>query len=590
LTVAGNISAGNLISNGEANVYSLYVDAGGANINGNVVIDGDISNVEYIFANANISTNNNFISLANVYAVDGIFTGDISANNIGNISSINLSGSNSEVLFGNGTYNNISVVGSSSIIIQNATPGSWSGTYNSGGGRLALTAYATAFAGGVASYTYALQKNGSNVATSTFFVNANVVGTHLPLPLISYVDTSASVGSATWSIVLGAGLSADFNDYATITVTETTGITGGAVGATGATGPAGATGVQGATGASGTIGIDGATGLTGPTGATGLTGSTGASGVAGPTGATGLTGPTGATGPVAGSNTEVIFNDAGIANGNSSFTFNKTTGTLAVLGVANTGISAGDFGIVSTELPNTVVSFTANVNSYTQVTLQNKNTGADATADYIITSDNGTDTVNYLDLGIINSGYDPNTPTNSLGNIVSAADGYLYAQGNTSNTSQAGGNLAIGTTVAGKVVKIFAGGANNNSIVATFSNTGISGNTNGFAIGYRDIPQVSLSANSTTALTDAGKHYYSTSASNLTLTIANNSTAAFSTGAAINIINGGTGTITVAQGTGVSLYLTGNTTAANRTISSYGMATIIKVATDTWFITGAGVN
>jgi hypothetical protein len=45
----------------------------------------------------------------------------------------------------------------------------------------------------------------------------------------------------------------------------------------------------------------------------------------------------------------------------------------------------------------------------------NKSTGADATADYILTADNGTDTVNYLDLGIINSGYDPNTPTNSLG-------------------------------------------------------------------------------------------------------------------------------------------------------------------------------
>jgi len=49
----------------------------------------------------------------------------------------------------------------------------------------------------------------------------------------------------------------------------------------------------------------------------------------------------------------------------------------------------------------------------------------------------------------------------------------LYAQGNTSATSQSGGNLAIGTTTAGKSVKIFAGGANASSIIATISNTGV---------------------------------------------------------------------------------------------------------------------
>lgn len=121
-------------------------------------------------------------------------------------------------------------------------------------------------------------------------------------------------------------------------------------------------------------------------------------------------------------------------------------------------------------------------------------------------------------------------------------------------------------------------------------NGNITANTNGFAIGYRDIPQVSFSANATTALTDAGKHYYSTSASNLTLTIANNSTVAFSTGTALNVINGGTANITIVPGTGVTMYLAGNTTSANRTLQSFGLATIIKVATDTWFLTGTGVN
>jgi hypothetical protein len=148
-------------------------------------------------------------------------------------------------------------------------------------------------------------------------------------------------------------------------------------------------------------------------------------------------------------------------------------GNLYVGGTATTGISAIVAGATNTLLANTVAGFTGNVNNYTQVTFQNKSTGADATADFILTADNGSDTVNYGDFGIINSGYDANTPTNSLGNIVSAADTYLYAQGNLSNASQSGGNLVIGTTTAGKSVKIFAGGANNSALVANISNTGV---------------------------------------------------------------------------------------------------------------------
>ena len=157
-----------------------------------------------------------------------------------------------------------------------------------------------------------------------------------------------------------------------------------------------------------------------------------------------------------------------------STTGNVTSGNLIVVGTATTGINAVLAGPSFTPLANTSAGFVANVNNYTQVTFQNKSTGADATADYILTADNGSDTVNYGDFGIINSGYDNGTPTNSLGNIVFAGDTYLYAQGNTGNASQSGGNLAIGTTVPGKTVKIFAGGANNNSLIANISNTGMS--------------------------------------------------------------------------------------------------------------------
>jgi hypothetical protein len=138
----------------------------------------------------------------------------------------------------------------------------------------------------------------------------------------------------------------------------------------------------------------------------------------------------------------------------------------------------------------------------------------------------------------------------------------------------------------GNVISV-AGNISGGNIITTGN---VSGNTAGFAIGYRDIPQVSLAANVTTALTDAGKHYYSTSASNLALTIANNTSVSWSVGTAISIVNRGTANITIAGGTGVSLYLAGNSSAGNRVVTTYGMATLLNVAANVWMINGSGVS
>ena len=142
------------------------------------------------------------------------------------------------------------------------------------------------------------------------------------------------------------------------------------------------------------------------------------------------------------------------------------------------------------------------------------------------------------------------------------------------NISTSGNLVAIGNVTGGNLT--------------TAGN--VTGNTAGFAIGYRDIPQVSFTGNATIATTDAGKHYYSTLSTGNVLTIANNASQGFQVGAAISIVNQGTGTITVAQGSGVTLYLAGNATSGNRSVSTFGMATIMKVATDTWFINGTGVS
>jgi hypothetical protein len=117
----------------------------------------------------------------------------------------------------------------------------------------------------------------------------------------------------------------------------------------------------------------------------------------------------------------------------------------------------------------------------------------------------------------------------------------------------------------------------------------VTGNVNGFALGYRDIPQVAFTGNTTITTTDASKHYYSTQSTNYSLVIPPNSGQIQQIGAAITVVNQGTGNITVSQGPGVTLYLAGNATSSNRTVSTFGMATLIKVDTDTWFINGTGV-
>jgi len=114
----------------------------------------------------------------------------------------------------------------------------------------------------------------------------------------------------------------------------------------------------------------------------------------------------------------------------------------------------------------------------------------------------------------------------------------------------------------------------------------VTGNTNGFTIGYLTIPQVTFNSNTTISLSDSGKHYYSTSSSNLTLTIANSTTVDFNVGTTIHIVNQGTGNITIEEDTGVTLFVSGNSTSGARILTGFGTAMLMKVATDTWFISG----
>jgi hypothetical protein len=81
------------------------------------------------------------------------------------------------------------------------------------------------------------------------------------------------------------------------------------------------------------MGPQGPTGLTGATGPAGPTGPAGANGVDGAVGATGATGP---AGPIAGSDTHIIYNNAGVAGGSGNNTWNNGTSTHTVTGTSVT--------------------------------------------------------------------------------------------------------------------------------------------------------------------------------------------------------------------------------------------------------------
>jgi hypothetical protein len=89
------------------------------------------------------------------------------------------------------------------------------------------------------------------------------------------------------------------------------------------------------------------------------------------------------------------------------------------------------------------------VNGTNQFNLRNAGAGSAASSDYIATSNDGSETTNFIDLGINNSGY--NAP--AFWTINGPRDGYLYMPD---------GNLSIGvanTTATYKFVNFFLGGA-----------------------------------------------------------------------------------------------------------------------------------
>lgn len=134
----------------------------------------------------------------------------------------------------------------------------------------------------------------------------------------------------------------------------------------------------------------------------------------------------------------------------------------ASLNISNISAQSGLFslsGASPLSLPNNPLSIVGSGNTYIQVNIENRATGTTATADLVLTANNGTDAANYINLGINNSGY--NDPKFSNG---SAYDGYLFING---------GNLDIGTQTPNTNIEFHAGGTTASKVIARINESGL---------------------------------------------------------------------------------------------------------------------
>ena len=167
-----------------------------------------------------------------------------------------------------------------------------------------------------------------------------------------------------------------------------------------------------------------------------------------------------------------VTTHAGVLYANSATASTTyTDGALVVAGGAGFG---GNVHIQSTKIlhvgpdlvaaySNVLAQFSSNVNSYSQVLLQNISSGISASSDYICVADTGSDSINYIDHGINSSNYSDVAYT-----IGTGLDGYSYTNG---------GNYAIGTQTAGKGLIFHTGGTLSAQLRATINDTGLTVNT-----------------------------------------------------------------------------------------------------------------
>ena len=108
-----------------------------------------------------------------------------------------------------------------------------------------------------------------------------------------------------------------------------------------------------------------------------------------------------------------------------------------------------------------------------------------------------------------------------------------------------------------------------------------------FSAGFRGVPVVSIDADRTFLNTDSAKMIRLTGSTARTWTIPPN---VFQVGTAIPLRSYSTGVLTITRGVGVTLTTPGSNTNGNKTLASFGFATLIQEEANVWILSGVGVS
>ena len=135
---------------------------------------------------------------------------------------------------------------------------------------------------------------------------------------------------------------------------------------------------------------------------------------------------------------------------------------------------------------------------------------------------------------------------------------------------------------------LVSGGALGTPSSGTLSSCTVDGTD---AVGFRNTPVNSQSADYTLVLADSGKTilHPASDANDRDFTIPANSSVAYAVGTVVTFINLSANDLEIAITTD-TMYLAGDGATGTRTLAEYGVASAVKVASTTWVISGNGLT